>query len=119
MAAIRLDATTSSGELEDRTDATMTTERSDGATTTSGDLPRGADATMATVRSDAETGTSRRRGAASIIAATKAGEIDAAPRLRVVTIGEDAPHRLSTLPSSVEPRPQRHHFTNKYSGASK
>ena len=115
---MRIDATTSSGELEDRTDATMTTERSDGATTTSGDLPGGADATMATVRSDAETGTSRRRGAASIIAATKAGEIDAVLRLRAVKIGEDAPRHLSTLPSSVERQRQRHHSTNKYSGAS-
>ena len=107
---MRLDATTSSGELEDRTDATMTTERSDGATTTSGDLPRGADATMATVRSDAETGTSRRRGAASIIAATKAGEIDAVLRHISATSGVTPP---------ITDKSQRHHASSRSSGASK
>ena len=88
----------------------MTTERSDGATTTSGDLPRGADATMSTVRSDAETGTSRRRGAASIIAATKAGEIDAGLRHISATSGVTPP---------ITDKSQRHRANYKSNGANK
>mgnify|MGYP001791010313 CR=1 FL=1 len=55
---------------------------------------------------------SHRRGARSIVATTKIGERDAAPR-RLSTTGSATPA------INVNKRQQRHRFTNKYSGASR
>ena len=90
------DATTSAAPTnDDRTDATI--DHTIKRTVTSIEGARGG---------------SRRRDAARIIATTKIGERDAAPR-RLSTTGSATPA------TSVNKLQQRHHFTNKYSGASR
>ena len=90
-------ATNTSGELKDRTDARMTTESSDGATTASDDLRGGDDATMTIEESDDD------------------GSHRPAPRMIGNQSALDATH--PTTATSVNK--QRHHCTNKSSGASR